>query len=832
MEHTYLFKDNLHKALEIAYNNQNILVHPEHFILAMLINSNSVFYKALNYLKINIEEKKVLIQKNIDKLIKPKKFFEIEHIKMSEELFETISLSKELQKINQDNYLALDTWIIANINYISNILKIEEQTLIKTLKVFRGGKKILTASLDEENSVLNKYCINLNEEVLSGKINKTIGREVELNRLMKILLRKDKNTPVIIGEQGIGKTNLIKGLTFNIVEQNVPISLLNKVIYSLDLSSLIAGAIHQGELEDRLKSLLIEIRDKNNVILFIDDIHNIIKNEDLLNTLKPYLNRNEINLIGTTTNSDYKLYMENDSVINSRLQLIKMEEPSEIEAIQIMKGIKDQLELHHNVLIEDKALISAVELSQRYITNKNLPDKAIDLIDEAAAELKMEIETEPYEIFELKNDIRNLKEEKEHLLFLEKKTADIENIIYLKEFTLKEKTEKYNKEKKVFDEINITKNKINQIHLESKENFSKELIILEKKLNRLKQEWESFDEMILKNSVNSELVSKIISNWTGIPLSKMNESETEKIINMKNLLSGKVIGQDEVVNSISKIIQKNKAGLSDSDKPIGSFIFLGTSGVGKTHMAKELAKFLFNDANKMIRFDMSEYQDKSTISRLTGAAPGLIGYEEGGQLTEAVKNNPYSVILFDEVEKAHPDIFNLLLQVLDDGRLTDNKGTTVDFKNTIIILTSNIGSSKILEIKNKDLLKDSINTELRSFFRPEFLNRLDELIIFNPLEVNDLVKITSLLLKDVQKKLDRRNIKLIVSEDVKNYIANIGYNPLFGARPLRRAIDEYIEEKLTIELLKGSLKENNEIEFYIENEVVIYDIKGINNEKN
>jgi ATP-dependent Clp protease ATP-binding subunit ClpB len=832
LEHTYLFKDNLHKALEIAYNNQNILVHPEHFILAMLINSNSVFYKALNYLKINIEEKKVLIQKNIDKLIKPKKFFEIEHIKMSEELFETISLSKELQKINQDNYLALDTWIIANINYISNILKIEEQTLIKTLKVFRGGKKILTASLDEENSVLNKYCINLNEEVLSGKINKTIGREVELNRLMKILLRKDKNTPVIIGEQGIGKTNLIKGLTFNIVEQNVPISLLNKVIYSLDLSSLIAGAIHQGELEDRLKSLLIEIRDKNNVILFIDDIHNIIKNEDLLNTLKPYLNRNEINLIGTTTNSDYKLYMENDSVINSRLQLIKMEEPSEIEAIQIMKGIKDQLELHHNVLIEDKALISAVELSQRYITNKNLPDKAIDLIDEAAAELKMEIETEPYEIFELKNDIRNLKEEKEHLLFLEKKTADIENIIYLKEFTLKEKTEKYNKEKKVFDEINITKNKINQIHLESKENFSKELIILEKKLNRLKQEWESFDEMILKNSVNSELVSKIISNWTGIPLSKMNESETEKIINMKNLLSGKVIGQDEVVNSISKIIQKNKAGLSDSDKPIGSFIFLGTSGVGKTHMAKELAKFLFNDANKMIRFDMSEYQDKSTISRLTGAAPGLIGYEEGGQLTEAVKNNPYSVILFDEVEKAHPDIFNLLLQVLDDGRLTDNKGTTVDFKNTIIILTSNIGSSKILEIKNKDLLKDSINTELRSFFRPEFLNRLDELIIFNPLEVNDLVKITSLLLKDVQKKLDRRNIKLIVSEDVKNYIANIGYNPLFGARPLRRAIDEYIEEKLTIELLKGSLKENNEIEFYIENEVVIYDIKGINNEKN
>ncbi|MCT7650061.1 ATP-dependent Clp protease ATP-binding subunit [Aliarcobacter butzleri] len=841
--------ETIDSSVALALHNKNQEVEVIHLLWALLTNTNSVLNQLLNKMNVNKAAIELEAKSNASKLPSVSSVTK-ENIKLSRNLLSSLQKAEGQMTSNGDKFIAIDTWLVSNFDNqtVKDVLGkyIDLKEAKKELEAMRAGKTIDSNSGDDNLEALSKYGIDLNKKAIDGELDPVIGRDEQITRMMQILIRKTKNNPILLGEPGTGKTAIAEGLAQRIVNKDVPTSLLNKRVVSLDMSALIAGAKYRGEFEDRLKSVIDEVKKAGNIILFIDEIHTIIGagasegSMDAANILKPSLARGELHTIGATTLKEYRKYFEKDAAMQRRFQPVKVDEPTVNEALQILRGIKERLETHHNVTINDSALVAAAKLSNRYITDRFLPDKAIDLIDEAAAELKMQIESEPTALSHIKREIQTLNVEKEALK-MEKNKKNEERLIQIEKELANKNEEKQNlearfeNEKQTFNAASELKAKIEE--LKTKANIAKreskfeeaakieygEIPALEAKIKENAQKWEQMQKegTLLRNSVDEEAIASIVSRWTGIPVNKMMDSEKQKVLKVEEVLKQDVIGQDEAIKAISRAIKRNKAGLSETSRPIGSFLFLGPTGVGKTESAKTLAKFLFDDPKSLIRFDMSEYMEKHAVSRLVGAAPGYVGYEEGGQLTEAVRRKPYSVILFDEVEKAHPDVFNILLQVLDDGRLTDNKGVTVDFKNTIIILTSNIGSARIIEISDKEERRKAVLDELKSHFRPEFLNRLDDIVIFEQLNLSAITNIVNILFNNIKKKVEEKDIKISLTQNAKEYIAKIGFDPVYGARPLKRAIYEIVEDKLADLILEDKIGEGSSIEFDVQNDEVI-----------
>ncbi|EMH3045980.1 AAA family ATPase [Campylobacter jejuni] len=829
---------NLESAVSLAIHSKNNEVVPLHLLWALSVDSTSILNQILNKLNISKEALELEIKSRISKLATSSNVNR-ENIRFSNELINSLENAKGLMSANGDSYLSVDTWLISE-SQKSPIKEILAQFLDlrefqKELESLRAGRKMDSKTSDETLDSLNKFGIDLTLKASEGKLDPVIGREEEIERLMQILIRKTKNNPILLGEPGVGKTAIVEALAQRIIKKDVPKSLQNKKVIALDMSALIAGAKYRGEFEDRLKAVVNEVIKSENIILFIDEIHTIVGagasegSMDAANILKPALARGELHTIGATTLKEYRKYFEKDAALQRRFQPVNVGEPSVNEALAMLRGIKEKLEIHHNVTINDSALVAAAKLSKRYIADRFLPDKAIDLIDEAAAELKMQIESEPSSLRKVRKDIETLEVENEAL----KMENDEKNQKRLDEIAkelanLKEKqnalNSQFENEKSVFDGISAKKKEIDLLKNEAslakaRGEFQKaaeleygKIPSLEKEVEILEDKWKKMSEngVLLKNQVDEDLVAGILSKWTGISVQKMLTSEKQKFLEVEKHLKESVIGQDKALSALARAIKRNKAGLNADNKPIGSFLFLGPTGVGKTQSAKALAKFLFDDEKAMIRFDMSEFMEKHSVSRLLGAPPGYVGHEEGGELTEAVRRKPYSVLLFDEVEKAHKDVFNVLLGILDDGRATDSKGVTVDFKNTIIILTSNIASSAIMNLSGKEQ-EDAVKNELKNFFKPEFLNRLDDIITFNPLGKDEAYEIVKLLFKDLQMSLENKGIKASLSENAALLIAKDGFDPDFGARPLRRAIYDLIEDKLSDMILADELHENDSI---------------------
>lgn len=839
-------------GLSLALHNKNQEVEPIHLVWALLTNSGSILHQALN--KMNADKAAIELEaKSASQKLPTVSSVTKETIKLSQNLVRSLQNAEGVMTANGDQYLAVDSWLMANSDesFIRDIIGkyVDISEFKKTLEAIRGGKQIDSQSGDETLEALDQYGIDLNQKALDGELDPVIGRDEEVQRMMQILIRKTKNNPILIGEPGTGKTAIVEGLAQRIVDKEVPLSLQNMRVVSLDMSRLIAGAKYRGEFEDRLKAIIDEVKESANIILFIDEIHTIVGagasegSMDAANILKPALARGELHTIGATTLKEYRKYFEKDAALQRRFQPVKVDEPSINEALQILRGIKDRLESHHNVIIMDSALVAAAKLSDRYITDRFLPDKAIDLIDEAAAELKMQIESEPTDLAKIKREISTIQVEKEALLMeeSEKNSKRLEEIVKeLADMEEKRATlqSRFENEKEVFNQIAEVKSMIESLKTQAEAakrsgDFNKaaeieygQIPAQEEALQTLKDKWESMVEegTLLKNSVDEEMIASIVSRWTGIPVNKMMQSEKDKVLHIEDTLKEEVVGQEEALTAVARAIKRNKAGLSDVNRPIGSFMFLGPTGVGKTQVAKTLAKFLFDSEKSLIRIDMSEYMEKHAASRLVGAPPGYVGYEEGGQLTEAVRRKPYSVVLFDEIEKAHPDVFNTLLQVLDDGRLTDNKGVTVDFKNTIIIMTSNIASDKIMEFKDPEDRRKAVNDELKLAFKPEFLNRLDDIVIFNPLDLEAITSIVDILFKSIQEKLAERDIQITLTPAAKAYVAQAGFDPVYGARPLKRALYEVVEERLAELILEGKVEEGANVLFDVQNDEIVVSI--------
>jgi len=849
---TNQLSETIDSSVALALHNKNQEVEVIHLLWALLTNTNSVLNQLLN--KMNVDKAAIELEaKSYAGKLSSVSSVTKENIKLSRNVVQSLEKAEGLAIKQGDKFIAIDTWLISNFD--SKELKevlgkyIDLREASKELEAMRAGSTIDSASSDDNLEALGKYGIDLNKMAIDGELDPVIGRDEQINRMMQILIRKTKNNPILLGEPGTGKTAIAEGLAQRIVNKDVPTSLLNKKVITLDMSSLIAGAKYRGEFEDRLKSVIDEVKKAGNIILFIDEIHTIIGagasegSMDAANILKPSLARGELHTIGATTLKEYRKYFEKDTAMQRRFQPVNVDEPTVNEALSILRGIKEKLETHHNVTINDSALISAAKLSNRYITDRFLPDKAIDLIDEAAAELKMQIESEPTVLSTLKREIQTINVEKEALKMEKSKKNDdrLEEIEKELANLTEEKQNleaRFENEKQTFNATSELKAKIDELKTKAERakresKFEEaasieygEIPALESKIKENEEKWNRMQKegTLLRNSVDEDAIASIVSRWTGIPVNKMMDSEKQKVLQVESVLKEDVVGQDEALKAISRAIKRNKAGLSDDSRPIGSFMFLGPTGVGKTEAAKTLAKFLFDDPKSLIRFDMSEYMEKHAVSRLIGAAPGYVGYDEGGQLTEAVRRKPYSVILFDEIEKAHPDVFNILLQVLDDGRLTDNKGVTIDFKNTIIILTSNIGSAKIIDISDKEQRRKEVLDDLKAYFKPEFLNRLDDIVIFEQLGLEAITNIVDIMFNTIKVKLEQKDIHISLSANAKAYVAKAGFDPVYGARPLKRAIYEIVEDKLADLILEDRIQEGSKVEFDVINDEVIVNL--------
>ncbi|GGD37500.1 ATP-dependent chaperone ClpB [Muriicola marianensis] len=825
-------------AQQIAQEMQHPQIENEHLFKALMETDENVLPFILKKLNVNLTLVKQILEKELQSIPKVSGG----ELQFSKEAGKTLTEASITAKNMKDEFVSLEHILLAifkSKSKIARILKdqgVTEKDLLSAIGELRKGAKVTSQSAEDTYNALNKYARNLNEEADSGKLDPVIGRDEEIRRVLQILSRRTKNNPMLVGEPGTGKTAIAEGLAHRIIQGDVPENLKDKVIYSLDMGALIAGAKYKGEFEERLKSVIKEVTSSDgDIVLFIDEIHTLVGAGggqgamDAANILKPALARGELRAIGATTLDEYQKYFEKDKALERRFQKVMVNEPDTESAISILRGIKEKYEAHHKVRIKDEAVIAAVELSQRYITDRFLPDKAIDLMDEAASKLRMEINSKPEDldvldrkIMQLEIEIEAIKREEDHAK-LKSLNIDLAN---LKE----ERNEifaKWESERSVIDAIQKTKVDIEDYKLEAEraERNGDYGLVAELRYGKIKEAQVKLEKLqqdlaeaqkagtLIKEEVTNEDIAEVVAKWTGIPVTKMLQSEREKLLNLENVLHKRVVGQEEAIEAVSDAIRRSRAGLQDAKRPIGSFLFLGTTGVGKTELAKTLADYLFDDENAMTRIDMSEYQERHSVSRLVGAPPGYVGYDEGGQLTEAVRRRPYSVVLLDEIEKAHPDTFSILLQVLDEGRLTDNKGRVADFKNTIIIMTSNMGGHIIQEtFENlKDIhsateaAKIEVMALLKQNIRPEFLNRIDDIIMFTPLSKKNIIDIVRLQLEHLKKMVAKQHITIDATEEAIQYLAERGYDPQYGARPIKRTIQKEVLNSLSKELLSGKI---------------------------
>lgn len=828
---------------KIAYEYGNQEIDEEHFLLSLLTIDDSLILKLIEKMGINKEQFINEIKSYLSKKVKVSGG----DLRISNDLNKVLISAEDEAKQMGDDYVSVEHLFLAMIKFPNKQIKelftqfgIGRERFLQVLATVRGNQRVTTDNPEGTYDTLTKYATNLVERARAQKLDPVIGRDAEIRNVIRILSRKTKNNPVLIGQPGVGKTAAVEGLAQRIVRGDVPAGLKDKKLFALDMGALVAGAKYRGEFEERLKAVLDEVKKSDGqIILFIDELHTIVGagrtegSMDAGNMLKPLLARGELHCIGATTLDEYRKYIEKDAALERRFQPVMVDEPTVEDTISILRGLKERYEVFHGVKITDSALVSAVTLSSRYITDRFLPDKAIDLVDEACALIKTELDSLPTELDELKRRVMQLEIEetalkkeddrlsKERLETLQKELAELRD-------DLKTKMAKWDSEKESVENLSKIREKIenvnNQIQI-AERNYDLETVARLKygELLNLNKQLETEEERVRDNklslvheAVTEDEIARIISRWTGIPVAKLTESERNKTLHLDTELHKRVIGQDEAVTKVTEAIMRSKAGIKDPGKPIGSFLFLGPTGVGKTELAKSLAENLFDNESNIVRIDMSEYMEKHSVSRLVGAPPGYVGYDEGGQLTEAVRRKPYSVVLFDEIEKAHPDVFNILLQVLDDGRITDSQGRTVDFKNTILIMTSNLGSSYLLDgiDENGNISENAVNmvnSELRSHFKPEFINRLDEIIMFKPLTKENISKIVDILMKNLNKRVADKELKITLTDNAKQYITENGFDPVYGARPLKRYLQKNVETMSAKMILSGDIDAGDEI---------------------